>query len=234
MSVDSTGAACDMLVAIEGIDGAGKGTQTRLLAGRASVEGLSVATVSFPRYGKTNSSRLIADYLNGRMGTLQKVSPHLVGTLFALDRLESQRHLQTLLKEHTLVLADRYVGSNLAYQGARIPESGRDEYIQWLSSLEFKTYGMPRPDLTIYFNIIPQLSAGLVSKKQKRSYTEATHDLHEENTVFQAEVHATYGLLLNDGLLGVSIEINCQNEDGTLRSVEHIGDEAWMALKAQL
>ena len=223
-----------MLVAIEGIDGAGKATQTRKLAERAAAKGMSVATISFPRYGKTNCSQLIADYLNGRMGALQDVSPHLAGTLFALDRLESLQHLRVLQDGHELVLADRYVGSNLAYQGARIGAECRLGFIRWLSNLEFEVYGLPQPDLTIYFNIAPQLSAGLVSMKNKRSYTEATHDLHEQNASFQSEVHETYQLLLDNDLLGLSIQIDCGNADGSLRSIERIGDEAWTGLQLRL
>ena len=222
-----------MLVAIEGIDGAGKGTQSRLLAERAAAEGVPVTTISFPRYGETNSSRLIADYLNGRMGTLQEVSPHLAGTLFALDRLESLQHLQALQAQYTLVLADRYVGSNLAYQGARMHAGGRLDFIHWLSNLEFGVYGMPKPDLTIYFNMSPQLSSGLVATKKRRSYTEASHDLHEASAVFQTEVHAAYRLLLAEGFLGASIQIDCVKADGVLRSIEDISDEVWGVLRAR-
>ena len=58
------------LIDIEGIDGSGKGTQAALLTGSLREQGYSVELVSFPQYGKTTFALGIADFLNGRFGSL--------------------------------------------------------------------------------------------------------------------------------------------------------------------
>src|SRR5438309_1161111 len=68
-----------MLVAIEGIDAAGKNTQAGLLRARAEASGLSAAVLSFPRYGETRYAQFVADYLNGAYGDLGSVGPHFAG-----------------------------------------------------------------------------------------------------------------------------------------------------------
>ena len=57
-----------MLLAIEGIDGSGKGTQAARLGETAAAHGHSVASFSFPLYDGNPFSRAIADYLNGEFG----------------------------------------------------------------------------------------------------------------------------------------------------------------------
>ena len=75
-----------MFIAIEGIDGSGKGTQTRLLQARAQAEGLKVAHLSFPQYGKNAFAEVVAEYLNGAFGTLDEVHPkHLSKLLMSLQ-----------------------------------------------------------------------------------------------------------------------------------------------------
>ena len=61
-----------MLMAIEGIDGAGKGTLTANLARLAAAAGVTTATLSFPRYQQTKFAALIGQYLNGRFGALER------------------------------------------------------------------------------------------------------------------------------------------------------------------
>jgi dTMP kinase len=109
-----------MLIAIEGIDGTGKRTQCDLLRWRLVRTGLRAEILSFPRYGQTSVSALIADYLNGRFGNLDSVDPHFIAVLYAVDRFETRDELRGLSKTVDVVLLDRYVGSNLAYQGARV------------------------------------------------------------------------------------------------------------------
>ena len=223
-----------MLIAIEGIDGSGKGTQARLLVERAHTEGLSAASVSFPRYELTASSALIADYLNGGLGALNEVSPYLASTLFALDRLESRRHLDRLLSTHDLVVTDRYVGSNLAYQGARVIEENRDEFFDWLAHLEFDVYGLSRPDLTLFFDTSPEVSANLVAQKERRVYTGAIHDLHEEDHEYQSKVRMAYKHLMAEGIFGLCVSIKCLKVDGTMRRISEIHSMAWGTVRKRM
>ena len=70
-----------MLLAIEGVDGAGKGTLARNLLARAAAAGVPAASLSFPRYEETRFAKLIAQYLNGRFGALAEVPPRFAALL---------------------------------------------------------------------------------------------------------------------------------------------------------
>src|SRR5262249_41050956 len=109
-----------MLVAIEGIDAAGKHTQASLLRKRAEGGGYSTGVLSFPRYTETRYGRFVADYLNGRYGDLSSVMPHFAALLYAGDRLESRDTIRELAETHDLLIFDRYIASNLAYQAAKL------------------------------------------------------------------------------------------------------------------
>ena len=79
-----------MLLAIEGIDGAGKGTLCRELLVRAKAAGINAATLSFPRYEETQFSDLVGRYLRGEMGAIDQVPVRQAALLYAGDRFESR------------------------------------------------------------------------------------------------------------------------------------------------
>ena len=161
-----------MLVAIEGIDGSGKGTQAQLLLERARGTGYTAALLSFPQYQVTQSSMWIAEYLKGDFGELDEVPPLFAGMMFALDRYESKNHIMHLLNEHDLVIMDRYVASNLAYQGARVANNDRTKFIDRLLKLEYEIYGLPKPNLTLFLDMPVAFSEYLISERGTRAYTE--------------------------------------------------------------
>lgn len=245
-----------MLVAIEGIDGSGKGTQAQMLLERARGMGCTAALLSFPRYQVTQSSKWIAEYLKGDFGELDEVPPLFAGMMFALDRFESKNLIMHLLNEHDLVIMDRYVASNLAYQGARVAYDDRpifDErtkFIDRLRNLEYDIYGLPEPDLTVFLDMPVAFSEYLISERGGRTYTaeDATfkeiaelvdippgrYDIHEENTVYLHTVHKMYYQLIRTNDMYPHEVINCQNEEGRLRSREDIAREVWSAVERKL
>jgi dTMP kinase len=164
------------LVAIEGIDGSGKGTQATLLAERAQVAGLDVATFSFPRYGESAFSALIADYLNGALG---EVRPELPALLYAGDRLSAREELLQALAEHDLVVLDRYVASNLAHQGANAEPERRSELVEWIAGIEYGLYALPKPDLTVLLELPVARAREQVRLKSPRGYTQLAEDVLE-------------------------------------------------------
>lgn len=136
-----------MLIAIEGIDGSGKATLTRALAEEFAQHGHTVACESFPRYQDTSMSSAITDALARDNG----LSPKAAAAMFAAERLESLDHLTGLLHANDVVLLDRYVHSNAAYQGGRgKDEQERSEITQWITRLEFDTFALPKPDLVVF------------------------------------------------------------------------------------
>jgi len=82
-----------MFVVIEGIDGSGKGSVTKVLQSSLQEVGLTVETISFPRYTDTLYGKLVGRYLNGDFG--KNTHPYLHSTLFSIDRYESKSYLES-------------------------------------------------------------------------------------------------------------------------------------------
>jgi dTMP kinase len=181
-----------LLIAIEGIDGSGKGTQTGRLVESLRARGLRVESLQFPRYSATTFGKAVADFLNGRFGALHEVHPQLAATLYAGDRFESKGLLQEMLDRCDLVVLDRYVGSNLAHQGAKLEGGARIALQEWIEEVEFGVYGLPRPDVNILIDVTSSVSRELVARKGVRDYTSAAADLHESDLPYQDRVRRCY------------------------------------------
>src|SRR5579863_3042937 len=124
------------LIVIEGIDGAGKGTQADLLARAFQERGIPFVKFGFPRY-ESSFGRLIAQFLNGEFGPLAAVDAHFSALLYAGDRFEAKPDLEAALHSGQTVVTDRYIASNLAHQTARVSAERRLEFISWLRRLEY-------------------------------------------------------------------------------------------------
>lgn len=222
-----------MLVAIEGIDGAGKGTLTSGLKARAEAAGLTVTALSFPRYETTHFSRLIAEYLNGEYGALDTVPPRFAALLYAGDRFESRDMLLELIAGHDLVICDRYVASNMAYQGARMPAADRPAFLDWLARTEFDTFAMPKPALTLLLATDTATADALVARKAQRSYTDATRDLHEAAGDLMTRVAAAYvDLATADPRTWRPVQ--ALDASGALRTPQAIADDAWALIAERI
>ena len=216
-----------MLLVIEGIDGAGKGTQTNLLKKQAMAMGLKVGCISFPRYGETLFSATIADYLNGKFGSIDEVPAEFSSLLFAGDRFESRGPLSDAIEKNDIVLLDRYVSSNIAYHAARIPIKERDNFINWLSSIEYELYSLPKPDLTIFYDVPAKLAVKMVLKKGSRSYTKSKADIHESREDYMKICRQIFLELQAQNFGGKWIRIDCVDENNNLFSPEHLASIAW-------
>src|ERR1700757_1363954 len=116
------------LIVLEGIDGSGKRTQLDLHTRSCSERNVPLSQISFPRY-EGFFGRLVARFLNGDFGPLDAVDAHFSALLYAGDRYEAKPGIKANLTNGRMVLADRYVGSNLAHQGARVRSEHRGEFI---------------------------------------------------------------------------------------------------------
>ncbi len=166
------------LIALEGIDGSGKRTQLDLLAHALDARGLATARISFPRY-ESFFGTLVGKFLNGDFGSVNQVDPRLSALLYAGDRFEAKGELESALASGKIVLADRYIGSNLAHQSERVAPDRRDEFIAWLKRLEYGIYGLPAEDLVIYLRVPAVEAHRLVGLKAAREYTPLKRDIQE-------------------------------------------------------
>jgi len=210
-------------IAIEGIDGSGKGTQHKLLSDYLKSKGIKFTTFSFPRYSETFFGKMVGEYLNGEFGGLGDIDPRMAAILFAGDRFETLETINKAIQENDIVLMDRYVGSNLAHQSAKVKPERRKEFIDWLSTLEYEVYHLPKEDLVIYLKIDPGTAQTLVDKKSKRAYTDKKRDIYESSLSFLKESIRQFDYLAENYKNWRTVE--SQNKDGSLKSPESISSE---------
>ncbi|MDU0478867.1 dTMP kinase [Staphylococcus chromogenes] len=182
-----------MIIAIEGIDGAGKNTLTTALVERIQAAGRSVATLAFPRYDESIFAELASRALYGKMGDLTD-SAYGMATMFALDRRDALPQLNNYVGQDSCLLLDRYVASNAAYSVART----RDEHMaQWIADLEFGTFGLPKPDLQVLLSTPVAMAA---ERAQRREATDAarSRDVYESDQDLQARTAAAYRRLADN------------------------------------
>jgi dTMP kinase len=182
------------LIVIEGIDGSGKGTQLEMLASALAARGIKFAQVSFPRYDGF-FGKLVARFLNGEFGPLDSVDPHFSALLYAGDRLEAKPEIEAHLHAGRTVIADRYIGSNLAHQGARIARKKCPAFLAWLKQLEYEVNALPQEDLVIYLHVPPAAAHRLVARKAARGYTKMKRDIQESNLAHLEAASQVYDVL---------------------------------------
>jgi dTMP kinase len=217
-------------IVLEGIDGSGKRTQLDMLAQALASRGVPFAQISFPRYGGF-FGKLAARYLNGEFGTLEVVDPHFSALLYAGDRLEAKPNIESALASGKILLADRYIGSNLAHQGARVPSEKRGEFLQWLKQLEYQVYALPAEDLVIYLHLPPATAHRLIGEKATRDYTKLQRDIQESNIAHLREASDVYDQLAREPNWH---KIECYDSAANaLRSPEKIHQEILAAVDAR-
>src|SRR6202171_998135 len=166
------------LIAVEGIDGSGKRTQVDLLTLNLKARGHSVYSTGFPQYDSW-FGKMVGQFLNGDLGPLESVDPHFTTLLYAGDRFEAKPRLEAALNQGKIVLVDRYIGSNLAHQTARVHAAGPPAFVSWIKHLEYNIYNLPRETNVLYLRVPPREAQQLVSRKSARSYTTVKQDLLE-------------------------------------------------------
>lgn len=171
------------IIVIEGLDGSGKATQTKLLYEKLLAAGKQVRRLEFPDY-ENPSSALVKMYLSGDFGKEPAdVNAYAASAFYAVDRVAS--FLQFWKKDYptdTVFLCDRYATSNIIYQMAKVPASERDAFIAWQQDFEYDKLGLPRPDAVIYLDVEPAVSQKLMEKRYGGDNSKK--DLHESNLQF--------------------------------------------------
>lgn len=214
-------------IGIEGSDGSGKATQAELLRQYyAEKLGKHVFEISFPQHGQ--ESAYYADkYLNGAYGkNADDVPADLASLTYAIDRFAAKDKIMSVLEDpNGIVIADRYVASNLAHQGTKFSdESERHEFYKHMMITEYDTLGIPRPDKNIVLLVPTTIAQSNVDKKDTRIYTAKKRDIHEADASHLERAKANYEELCRlypDEF----IPIKCVDENNHMRSIEDIQQE---------
>jgi dTMP kinase len=214
------------LFVIEGVDGAGKSTQIKLLRDFFLQKGHNCEYLHFPRTETPYFGELIARFLRGEFGTLDDVDPYLVAMLYAGDRKDASDLISKWLKEGRIVLLDRYTYSNIAYQCAKLQEKqAQNKLMKWILDLEFKHFAIPQPDLNIFLDVPFAFTEKKLIKSRTgddRAYLNGSSDIHEESLMFQKNVRDIYlEVAGSDSRLAV---VDCSNPDHSMRTPRDIFD----------
>ncbi|PIS42945.1 MAG: thymidylate kinase [Candidatus Kerfeldbacteria bacterium CG08_land_8_20_14_0_20_40_16] len=171
------------LIVIDGLDGSGKATQTKLLVQRLKKEKYQVAVTDFPQYYTSFFGKMVGRYLAGEFGKANQVNPYLASILYALDRFEAKEKMKKWLSEGKIVISNRYVSANQIHQTAKIKgKKEKEKFLKWLDQMEYKVFGIPRPNLIIFLNIPFRIGQRLVIKKGTRGYLKGVkRDIHESS-----------------------------------------------------
>lgn len=174
-----------LLICIEGVDASGKQTQTELLQEYLISKNIPVRRLSFPMY-ENESSAAVRMYLSGALGeNADETSAYAASTLFAADRFLSFR--SDWKKDYdngTVILCDRYVGSNMIHQACKLPEGERASFLEWLDDFEYGIYGLPRADLTVFLDMPPEYAERLISGRRNKIDNSEIMDIHERDKAY--------------------------------------------------
>ena len=179
-----------MLIAIEGVDGAGKRTMTQGLRAAIEAAGQSVASLAFPRYGHSVSADLAAEALHGAHGDLSS-SVYAMAVLFALDRAGARDEIGHLQAAYDVVILDRYVASNAAYSAARLHQGADGDVVEWVRTLEYERLHLPAPDWQVLLDVPTELAA---ERAEHRANQEADRvkDAYERDDGLQRRTGEAY------------------------------------------
>jgi dTMP kinase len=170
-----------LFLTFEGPEGAGKSTQTRLLAAWLQEQGFSVVETREP--GGTRLGQEIRQLLLHQ----DRMSAEAEYLLYSADRAEHMRTLiRPALAQGQIVLCDRWLDSSLAYQGF-----GRGLDLAWLRTVAERTIQTVwigrrfafEPARTFLFDLPPEVGLARLANPDR---------LERENIEFHRRVRQGY------------------------------------------
>jgi dTMP kinase len=139
----------NLFIALEGIDGSGKSTQTKLLTEKLQSEGHKVYATFEPT--NTGVGAMIREILKGNAQADERV----IAGLFVADRLDHLLNetygIVKKLEEGYTVVMDRYLFSSYAYQGTHVDQD-------WVIQANSMAANILRPDMNIFIDVAPEIS----------------------------------------------------------------------------
>ncbi len=221
---------------IEGLDGSGKSTQIKLLREHLDKKGIIYKYIHFPRTGHGLFGDLIARFLRGELGSIDEVNPYLVSLIYAADRQDAKGEMMDWLSKGNLLLVDRYVMSNVAFQCAKLETPAQKKNLrEWIIQLEYVNYGIPKPDLSLFLDVPSEFTREKLGNQRignERDYLKGRQDIHEADFDFQQNVRKVY--LEESGIEENLRIINCCNEQNSMLKPEEISDRIIALLQKEM
>ncbi len=180
-----------LFIALEGVDGAGTTTHTKILSQALKARGLPVHTTREPSDGPIGS--LLRQVLSGRVvvpgvSGARPPSWSTMALLFAADRLDHvEAEITPNLIDGVTVISDRYDHSSVAYQ--TITGGGGPEVMAWIK--EINRFAR-RPDLTIVLDIPPEIAARRRLERMRGREIYDDDDLQRQLTAFYHEIETHF------------------------------------------
>jgi len=180
------------LIVIDGTDGSGKATQLKLLKTKLESEGYEVMVADFPQYNQ-KSAGLVEEYLSGKYGQADDITPYQASIFYAVDRYDASAKIRNWLKNGKIVLANRYTSANMGHQGGKISNPlERKAFFNWLYDLEYKLFNIPKPDLSLILHVEAEISQKLAQQRARTDWAGSTKDIHENNLEHLKKAEKTY------------------------------------------
>lgn len=134
-----------IFIVLDGIDGCGSTTHSRILAEHLKVQGHKVHLTHEPT--DFDIGILIRKYLKDK-----SIPPYTDALLFAADRaLHYHNEIKKKLDEGYIVISDRYIESSIVYQSVQSSEIT----IKWVKTIN---KFVKKPDITIILDVDPKIS----------------------------------------------------------------------------
>ena len=208
------------IIVIEGIEGSGKETQSKLLVESLNKMGIKSIEFSFPMYD-TPTGRIFKDCLlsnnNYFNEGIDSLDPELVCLYTAADRKYNIKKINEYLMDGYIVVINRYTSSNMANQGSKYEDSEDRFYMyQWIDKLEYWLLKLPKPDYTILLN--------MPYKYNNQLSFELTNEDSKQERVLESYLELA-------GLYNWDI-INCIDEDKE-KTIEEIHEEIMELLETK-
>ncbi len=210
-----------MFVVIDWLDWSWKWTQVKLLEERLTKLWKKVKILDYPRHGN-KSAFFVEKYLNWWYG--ENLTAKQASLFYALDRFDDSFNFKNNLQNYDYIVSNRYVSANMIHQTWKIfDEKERDEFLDWISDLEFNIFGIPKPDKVIFLNVTPETSQRLVLKKDEREYLKdgKKMDLHEAD---KNHLSCAYDAAIQVVAKYNWTKVDCE-KNGKMRSIQEINDE---------
>ena len=204
-----------MFITFEGPDGSGKSTIIKKVYEKLINDGFDIVLTREP--GGTPIAEKIRDIILDNSNVA--LDARTEALLYAASRRQHLvEKIRPALKESKIVLCDRFLDSSLAYQGG-----GRNLGVQNVLNINLFATENTYPDLTLFFDIDPELGLKRVSQDKKR----VADRLDNENENFHEKVYSTFKEIVNTNSQRI-ITIDAS------KSIEEVTECAYRTIKEKL